>query len=59
MGPVVDGAADGSGAYGGCADAPTHIGSAMIGTMISACMTDAACMVDAAYAATASATASR
>ena len=30
--PVVDGAADGSGAYGGCADAPTHIGSAMIGT---------------------------
>jgi hypothetical protein len=27
----------------------------MIGTMISACMTDAACMVDAAYAATATA----
>jgi len=54
LGPVVDGAADGSSAYGGCADAPTHIGSAMMDTtMISACM------VDAAYAATATATASR
>jgi hypothetical protein len=50
LGPVVDGAADGSGAYGSCADASTHISSAMI----SACMADAACMVDAA-----SATASR
>jgi hypothetical protein len=54
LGPVVvDGAADGSSAYGGCADAPTHIGSAMMDTMMSACM------VDAAYAATATATASR
>ena len=54
MGPVVDSAADGCGAYGGCADAPTHIGSAMMDTtMISACV------VDAANAATATATASR
>ena len=59
MGPVVHSAADGSGAYGGCADAPTHIGSAMIGTTMGACMMDAACMVDAASAATATATASR
>jgi hypothetical protein len=59
LGPIVDGAADGSGAYGSCADAPTHIGSAMMDTTISACMMDAACMVDAAYAATATATASR
>ena len=55
MGPVVDGAADGSGAYGGCADAPTRISSATI----SACMVNAARMVDAAYTATATATASR
>jgi hypothetical protein len=53
LGPVVDSAADGSGAYGGGADAPTHIGSAMIDTTIGACM------VDAAYAATATTTASR
>ena len=65
LGRVVDGAADGSGAYGGCADAPTQVGSATIATMISACMTDAAsmvdaaCMVEAASAATATATASR
>ena len=59
MGPVVDSATDGSGAYGGCADAPTHIGSAMIATTIGACMMDAACMVDAASTATATATASR
>ena len=57
MGPVVDGAADGSSAYGGCADAPTHIGSAVIDTTIG--MMVAACMVDAASAATATATASR
>jgi hypothetical protein len=44
LGPVVDGAADGSGAYGGCPDAPTRIGSAMI----SACMVDAGCMMNAA-----------
>ena len=51
MGPVVDGAADCSSAYGGCADAPTHIGSAMMDTtMISACMVDAACTMDAATA---------
>jgi hypothetical protein len=59
LGPVVDSAADGSGAYGGCADAPTHIGSAVIDTTIGACMMDAVCMVDAASAATATATASR
>jgi hypothetical protein len=59
LGPVVDSAADGCGAYGGCADAPTHIGAAVIDTTIGACMMDAACMVDAAYAATASATTSR
>jgi hypothetical protein len=47
LGPVVDGAADGSGAYGGCADAPTRMDS----TMISACMVDAACMMGAATAA--------
>jgi hypothetical protein len=44
LSPVVDGTADGSGAYGGCADAPTRIGA----TTISACMVDAACMMDAA-----------
>ena len=55
MGPVVHSAADGSGAYGGCADAPTHIGSAMIGTTIGACMVDAACMADVVDAATATA----
>jgi hypothetical protein len=59
LGPVVDSAADGCGAYGGCADAPTHIGSAMIDTTMAASMVDPACMVDAAYAATATATASR
>lgn len=59
MGRIVDSAADGSGAYGGCADAPTHIGSAMIATTIAACMVDAASMMDAASAATATATASR
>jgi hypothetical protein len=54
LGPVVDGAADGSGTYGGCADAPTRIG-----TMISACMVNAARVVDAAYTATATTTSSR